>query len=258
MIRFSVLWLSLIIFTPCYAQLTLQTAKVNQLSGVNSLLSVGDVVLVQNVDELEGIKLQPAVMIKVTTDAANVEVDVTDSERRRVEYVKLEEKEGTSLYLVSTPGKFWVDVTVIDFERNIYKREWDVFEVEKGTPIGPSPTPLPEPSVQLQQLVAPITPKVTQDKERASIISATFQGFAEGVKVLMPRDIDTFSKVNRAAIQTLSLPPGISIGAEVDKVLTTHVGIQTKDGQWLDRTLTEQDRTAIIEAYQAIAWSCVQ
>lgn len=260
MIRLTALLLCLVFTVPTYAQLELKTANVNQLSGVNSLLSVGDVVLVQNVDELEGIKLQPAVMIKVTTEAANVEVDVTDADRRRVEFTKLEEKEGTSLYLVSTPGKFWVDVTVIDFERNIYRRDWKVIEVEKGTPIGPgpAPSPIPDPSPQLQQLVAPITIKLAGEKERAFAISMTFQGFADGVMAIMPKDVATFATVNRAAITTLSLPPGVSIGSDVNNVITTYVGIQTNNGQWLDRPLVEADRSKIAEAYLAIAWGCLQ
>lgn len=234
-------------------QLEIQTVSVNRLTGAKGLIAVGDAVLVETVEDMV---VQPAVLVRVRSEAANVEVDVTDNERRRVEFEKVASKGSETVYLISTPGRFWVDVTVIDFAKNIYSRDWEVVEVKEGAPIGPAPVPVAEPNATLKALVQPVTAKLQGNPERAAELRSAFLGFSEAVKVLLPKNVQQFARVNDAALRVLAIPAGDPVGADVAKVFESYVGFETNEAkQWKDRPLTAVDQAKIIEAYQALSWA---
>lgn len=234
-------------------QLSIQTVEVKQLAGAKGLISVGDAVLVEDVGD---IAIQPAVLVRVRTEAANVEVDVSDRDRRRVEFRRVAEKDGERVYLVATPGQFWVDVTAIDFAKNIYARDYQVIEVAEPTPIGPTPGPIPDPpSEALQTLVNPIASKLAVDQEKAAAIGAAFAGFADAVAVFPLSSVQQLQKVSDATLRLLDVPASTPIGADVATVIERHVGIESKDGKWKDRPLAAVDNQKIGEAYRAISWA---
>ena len=81
----------------------------------------------------------PAKLMEIKTDAVNVQLRVTDISRLPVEFEII----GDNQFLLNTPGKQWVDLTVVDFDKNIFFLNTYVVEVEGATP-GPDP-PAPEP-----------------------------------------------------------------------------------------------------------------
>jgi hypothetical protein len=231
-----------------------------RFGGAKGLINVGDVVLIENASE---IKLQPAVMVKVVSEAANVEVEITDRDRRRVAFEQLASENGTSVYLVSEPGKFWLDVTAIDFAKNIYRRSTGtVIEVPPARPIGPVVPPMPDlpaPSDSLKALVTPIGAKLAGDPAKAMAVSHMALGFADAAKSVSLPDVASLARVHVAAVTSLTLPPGAAIGSVMEQAMASHLGISRNDqGQWLDRPLTAADRDKIAEVYSAIGWAARQ
>ena len=76
----------------------------------------------------------PAKLMEIKTDAVNVQLRVTDISRLPVEFEII----GDNQFLLNTPGKQWVDLTVVDFDKNIFFLNTYVVEVEGATP-GPDP-----------------------------------------------------------------------------------------------------------------------
>ena len=114
-----------------------------------TITQVGDVSLVESVDGLSKAysTAQPVGVIRVDTEASNVEMTVSGADRQPIEPKRLTE----NVYLIERVGKWWVDVTVIDFEKNIYGRKTLLVEVGAGPPPptpdppGPNPpTPVPD------------------------------------------------------------------------------------------------------------------
>lgn len=120
----------------CFGQLAVTSEKATRLLGVESSQTIGDVVLV---DPDANIKMIPVVIINADTDASNVSFEASDINRIPVDFIPLD---GKSI-LVSAAGKTWVDVNVIDFEKQIYARTTVVVEVGESPP-DPTP-PGPEP-----------------------------------------------------------------------------------------------------------------
>ena len=77
----------------------------------------------------------PGKLIVINTEAANVRVSAEDADRNPVQLSEVQPNK----YLVSTPGKYWVRVTAIDFEKNIFAEETRIVELN-----GPQPPPDPE------------------------------------------------------------------------------------------------------------------
>ena len=239
------------------SQLEVRTSNVSQLDGADGLRTIGDTVLLTDTDK---IKFSAGVLIEVTSPAANVEIEVTDRDRRRVDYTPLAHENGTTYYLVTQEGKAWVDVTAIDFSQNIYKRSTgNVIEVGRNPSPVPSPIPTPDiapPSAALQTLAQPITAKLAIDKAKATSVATAFTGFAEAIRSVQINSVSQLSRVITESVKSLGMTPGTPIGADVDTLLATHIGItRDADRKWLDRPLTQADRDKAAEAFLAIAWA---
>lgn len=98
-------------------------------------------------DEPPTIASRPVGVIRVDSEASNIEVTASDVSRLPVDVERLDE----NLYLIAKPGKYWVDVTAIDFEKNLYGRKTVMVEIGDGpspppVPPGPEPEPGPTPT----------------------------------------------------------------------------------------------------------------
>jgi hypothetical protein len=137
MIRFVLLIALLVGSATASAQvaderLTILVANSNTLSGVEKVKAYDDAgVIIFSGSP----KIASCVVIKVTTEAMNVSIDVSDKDRNPTPYKQLD----ASTFYIDVPGKHWVDVTAIDFAKNIYVRKTAIAVV------GPRPPPEPEP-----------------------------------------------------------------------------------------------------------------
>lgn len=132
--------------------------------------------------------------------------------------------------------------------------------------INPDSAPTPDsgpttPSEALESLVAPITAKLAEDRPKATLVATAFAGYADAMADQAGASIKTtgqWGQVIAAVHRRLGLDSGASIGSEVDRVLSEHVGIEREDDGHEDRNLTEEDRRKIVEAYRAISWAALQ
>lgn len=124
----------LLLCSVCFGQVTVTTPQA--LSGLTDVRQVGDMLLV---GEDSKPVLQSIGLIQVATEASNVIVKVTDSERNTVPVAKVDAK----TYTVTQSGKLWVRTVCIDFAKNIYTDEESAFTV--GPPPLPPPPPPPPP-----------------------------------------------------------------------------------------------------------------
>ena len=134
--------LSILIASTAFGQLEV-TYTSAQLLNAAKVAQIDDLVFVESGS---AITTKPVVVVTVKTEAANIEVDATDTQRSPVEYRQL----SGNRYMLDRPGKYWVEVTAIDFAKNIYGKKTVVVEVGKSpapgpTPPGPGPTPPPTP-----------------------------------------------------------------------------------------------------------------
>lgn len=138
------LWLVLLAST-AYGQLDVSTQSAAMLVDVDKITQIDDIVLVPASGV---IATKPVAVLTVKTEAGNVEVQASDIQRLPVESRQL----SGGRWLFERPGKYWVEVTAIDFAKNIYGRKTVVVEVGQGPnppppPPGPSPPgPTPPPS----------------------------------------------------------------------------------------------------------------
>lgn len=118
--------------------------------GLGQSAQVGDLILVPEDTKLT---MQPIGLIQVNTEAANVVVKVSDINRASVPLTKVD----STTYYVTQSGKLWVRVICIDFPKNIYQEEEEIFTVgtaptpPPGPDPGPGPTPPPTPDVPPDQ-----------------------------------------------------------------------------------------------------------
>lgn len=124
----------------CLAQVEVKSGTYYQLDGLGKITQVGDLTLVA---APPSIVIKPVGIIRVETEAANVEVSISDSQRTPYEAKQLDSK----TWVINTPGRWWIDVTAIDFTKNIYGRKQSVVVVGGSgpgpEPPGPGPTPPP-------------------------------------------------------------------------------------------------------------------
>lgn len=239
------------------AQLEVRSDIVSQLTGVGGVTSVGDSVIVTG--DASGVQLRPCGMITVTTEAANVEIEAEDRDRRMLPVRMLDSSDGVSRYLIEHAGRVWVDVVAIDFQKNIYRRRSGiVLDIPDASPVVPDGPDIEPPSPELQSAVRPITIALSDSPEKAHALSAAFTGFADGVSLAIPSSIEKLREVLYRAITLLDVPKGTKVGDLIDEVVAVHVGITVEEGKWIDRPTTDDDRKKLADVFDAIAWGCTQ
>lgn len=165
-------WLS----SAAISQLAVETRSVRQLDGLGKLEQIGSAYFLSADAK---ITVTPGALVTVETEAENVVFEVSDANRIPVEFDQLDKK----TILIKRGGKSWADVTVIDFEKNIYGRK--IVLVELGDvpipPIPPDPVPPgPDPVGPFDGLagkIRAITPGI--DKEDASTIERVCRNAAD-------------------------------------------------------------------------------
>jgi hypothetical protein len=136
-----------------FAQLELSQQAMSRLVDVAAVETIDDLVFVETGS---AITTKPVVILTATTDAANVQVEASDMARMPVEFRDL----GGGRYLFEKPEKAWVDVTVIDFAKNIFAKKTVVVEVGISPPTPPGPTPVPPGPQPVPPSPTPPTPSV--------------------------------------------------------------------------------------------------
>lgn len=121
-----------------FAQLEVKTESIHELQ-IAAVTQVEGFVLV---DSAGPITTRPVTLLSVTSDASNVQVEASDAQRVPVEFRSLAD----GRYIFDKPGRAWVEITAIDFEKNIFARKTVVVDVGSpppAPPTPPAPTPVP-------------------------------------------------------------------------------------------------------------------
>lgn len=137
----AVAWL-LLLAAACGQDLTVKARTYYRVPKVE-LTTVGDIVLADSLEPLSvAVREAKSVgVVRIDTEASKVEMTVSGEDRQPIQPLKITE----NIWLIEKPGKWWVDVTAIDFEKGIYGRKLVLVEVG-GTPPGPGPGPGPDPN----------------------------------------------------------------------------------------------------------------
>lgn len=141
--RALLIWLCLAVTVA--AQTTVSTKMA--ITGLEGVEKIGDMLLIANESKP---KFESVGLVEVKTEAANVIVNASDINRRKLPTTKL----GPSTYAVLAQGRVWIRVVCIDFIKNIYTDEETEFTI--GPPLPPTPPTPPDPPI-------PPTPDVPSD-----------------------------------------------------------------------------------------------
>ena len=123
----------------CLGQLEVKSASYYHLQGLGEITEVGSLRLADSVPTITAV---PVAVIRIDTKAANVEVICTDVNREPYQALKV----SPQVWVIDKPGKWWVDVTAIDFSRAVYGRKSLTVVVGDPGPAPPDPTPPNPPS----------------------------------------------------------------------------------------------------------------
>lgn len=125
-----------LIASTTWGQLSVDTRSAVQLSGIEEAEKIGSTIFVASDSTVAKL---PVILITATTEAANITFEVSDKDRIPVNFTQLTE----DTIMISAPGKSWVRIVAIDFEKNLYATKLIPVELE-GTPPEPDkPDPLP-------------------------------------------------------------------------------------------------------------------
>ena len=237
------------------AQVDITVTPCRVLTGITDSRQVGELLLIDKDAEIES---AGAVFVTIKTEAKNVSARFTKFDATGRIPVFAERVSNTE-FLVSAPGKVWLDVTVFDSEKNIFGSDMKEFEVPaaKGGGLG-TPIDVDEPTAQLKTLIAPIAAKLKSDPEKSARVITAFHGFALGMRGKAGsriKDVGTLGQVHSDALQDLDMATGVKIGAEIRSVLQEYVGIKSIDGLSENKSITPADRVKIAEVYDAIVWA---
>lgn len=163
-LKFVAAWL--LTASICIAQVEVKSGTYYQVDGLGKVTQVGDLTLVAAPPT---ITVKPVGIIRVETEAANIEVSISDSSRVPFDAAKLDDK----TWVINKPGRWWIDVTAIDFEKNIYGRKQAVIDVGEAPEPGPGPTPPPSPTGPFDGLASKVRVHATYlpAEHRAKIAS---------------------------------------------------------------------------------------
>jgi hypothetical protein len=128
---------------PALGQLEVTGETKLRLNDASGMTKIGNTIFIDGSTSLSS---SVVALITVETEAANVDLSVSDSARVPGEAIKI----AAGRYVIDKPGKWWVDVTAIDFAKNIYGRKSVVVEVGPApapTPPTPGPGPTPTPPI---------------------------------------------------------------------------------------------------------------
>ena len=206
---------------PCalFAQgLEVTTKTVDTITGFERVDVYNDVVIVEGIKDL---KVISAAEIRVEAGAANVSVEASNKDREPTECKRLHE----GVYLITQPGKHWVKVTAIDFDKRTYDTRTVVVTVS-GKPVDPvDPTPGP-------------TPKVPDDE---------FENIGRKI-VKWASKIDDPTPVKTMfaeAVKEMENNPGATVGNSdsnpIKKVFTFHRDQLNEQQSALDKTIFEEN-----------------
>jgi len=179
---------SLLLATCCFGQLTVDLRSAVQLSGIEGAEKIGDAVFVASDSE---VVKTPVILITAETEAANVTFEVSDQDRIPVAFDQLT----ASTILISKPGKSWVRIVAIDFDKNLYATK--LLPVE----LGPSPTP-PDPSPDPPD--PPLPPDGPFDALAVRVAAIAAQMSASERDELSKLLADVIDKMERYEFRTLS------------------------------------------------------
>jgi len=116
------------------AQLSLESKSGFTVSGLESPTEIAGVLVVGPKSKPV---LSPIAIVTIKTDAANVEIEIEDSARNQL---PAEEYQAAPNVLRFTKaGRYWLEVTAIDFPKNIYAKRKLTVEVLPAQPSGPDP-----------------------------------------------------------------------------------------------------------------------
>ncbi len=152
----------LLMTSPLWGQLTVDTRTAIQVSGLDDAEKIGKAIFVAS--DTTVVKLS-VMLVTATTEAANVTFEVSDKERNPVSFNQIT----TDTIVLSQKGKLWVRIVAIDFEKNLYSTK--LVQVEVKSPDKPNPPdPLPPngPFDSLAQRVAKVSSSMT-DLERKEL-----------------------------------------------------------------------------------------
>jgi hypothetical protein len=131
-----------------YAQIELRTGVRTRIDGVEGWKQFGDVTLIEAGTRFTD--LGNVGIIEILTKAPDVEIDVSNEQRVPFEPRKLETTDGSIVYMIDTPGKWWIEVVASDVKNKTYfgrKKGYLEFGVSPGPhPPGPGPAPTPTPT----------------------------------------------------------------------------------------------------------------
>ena len=147
------------------------------VANVNTLLDVTRVKVYENANVIlfEGkYRVSDSAVLKITSTASNISIRASDKERNPTPYKQLDD----NTFIINQPGKHWVDVTAIDFEKNIYVTQMVIASV------GPRPPPDPDPDVD---------PDVDPDPTPDPDVPAPIDG--DGLRILIVYETSEISKL---------------------------------------------------------------
>jgi len=134
--KVTAIWL--LFASVCFAQVEVKSGTYYQIDGLGKVTQVGELTLVPAMPQ---ITVKPVGVVRVETEAANIEVAVSDAARVPYEPTQLDAK----TWIINKPGRWWVEVVAIDFAKNIYGRKTAVVDVGESPGPGPGPNPPPSP-----------------------------------------------------------------------------------------------------------------
>lgn len=130
---------AVLLCSTAFAQLNVTSRSAIQLSGVEAAEQIGDALFVASDSS---IGTRSVILVAVETEAANVTFEVSDKDRIPVEFDQLT----ADTILIAKPGKSWVRIVAIDFDKNLYATKLLPVELgpdEPDTPPDPPDPPLP-------------------------------------------------------------------------------------------------------------------
>lgn len=242
-----------VVTTTAQAQLDLEVSQVNVVTGLQDLTYEGGTTAMFVGDDLEYLTLTQVRVVADISDSADLQISCTDPKTGwPVEYKQLTR---TTL-LFDKAGQYLFKADFIDWDKRTRGSKTIRLVVKTGR-LGSS-VDVSEPSEQLKRLLAPIATKLAIDPDKAEIVARMFPGFAAALrgKGVGPKitSLGMYEAITLASLRDLNMSRGVLIGEDIDTAIAEHLDIVKLDDGFEDRPLTEADRNAIADIYDAIAW----